>query len=206
MKSLGECWTDPLCPLSVRDVAYVAELDRLPLDFRTLSDCCWLSSSQILVFRPETWTAVLDSNSASPAPPTQVRLASVLIQQGISVNGSRRGRAGRWIRARTVTGTSTTPSGERLMGCTQRCRRFQLRKFHVSDGLEIDSCDDLIFRPSDQTIAGITTVGSRCFRSAQSETPPLVINEVVLASKLEAQSTSSAIAQAKTATVIIAVT
>ena len=43
------------------------------------------------------------------------------------------------------------------MGCVQRCRRLQLGEFHVSDGLEIDSCNDLIFRQSDQTIAGITT-------------------------------------------------
>ena len=82
----------------------------------------------------------------------------MLNQQGIAVNGSKRRRTGCWRRARIVTGTSTIPSGERWMGwAIQRCRRFQLGEFHVSDGLEIDSCNDLIFRQSDQTIAGITT-------------------------------------------------
>ena len=102
---------------------------------------------------------MLDSNSASPATASPGTVG-VRVESARNC-GKRKQKKTYWV---LETGTHCNwnvhyPIWRKMdgMGCVQRCRRLQLGEFHVSDGLEIDSCNDLIFRQSDQTIAGITT-------------------------------------------------
>ena len=101
------------------------------------------------------WTAVLDSNSASPATAGSGTI-------GVRVDSTR--NSGKRKQKRTCWALETGThwnwnvqyiSGERWIGSD--VGPFQLGEFHLSAGLESDSQENLIFRQSGRTRGGITT-------------------------------------------------